>query len=270
MFNRIIRPSQRHLPGDQGRPVPARRPRSTRPCDILNRPDKKIITAEDPIEYNFDGINQCQVNEKIGLVRSSCTMLRQALASSSSARSATARSPRSRSRPLTGHLVFSTLHTNDAPSAITRLIDMGLKPFLVASSIQAIMAAASSACSARSASRSTTTRTPSTCSWSARRARRPRQDLQTRRLPRVQQPGLPAGARRFSNDVHELSTPRDGVQSGPIAQIRRAAIANGMRPWWKTGMKILRGITTPPRSPRWPDRRVVETGGGVRSTVTTA
>ena len=108
----------------------------------LNRPDKKIITAEDPVEYNFTGMNQCQVRTDIGLTFSAIlrSMLRQApniilvgeirdLEVAEIAIQAA----------LTGHLVFSTLHTNDAPSAITRLIDMGVKPFLVASSIQAVM-----------------------------------------------------------------------------------------------------------------------------------
>ena len=111
--------------------------------DILNRPDKKIITAEDPIEYAFTGINQCQVRESIGLNFSSVlrAMLRQApniilvgeIRDKEVAEVAI-------QAALTGHLVFSTLHTNDAPSAMTRLIDMGVKPFLVASSIQAVMA----------------------------------------------------------------------------------------------------------------------------------
>ena len=109
----------------------------------LNRPDKKIITAEDPVEYNFTGMNQCQIKEDIGLTFDKIlrSMLRQApniilvgeirdgIVADIAIQAA-----------LTGHLVFSTLHTNDAPSAITRLIDMGVKPFLVASSIQAIMA----------------------------------------------------------------------------------------------------------------------------------
>ncbi|MFA5784712.1 MAG: GspE/PulE family protein, partial [Phycisphaerae bacterium] len=109
----------------------------------LNRPDKKIITAEDPVEYNFAGMNQCQVRDEIGLTfdRILRAMLRQApniiligeirdgIVADIAIQAA-----------LTGHLVFSTLHTNDAVSAITRLIDMGVKPFLVASSIQAIMA----------------------------------------------------------------------------------------------------------------------------------
>ena len=111
--------------------------------DILNRPDKKIITAEDPVEYNFNGVNQVQVRESIGLnfgviLRS---MLRQApnivLVGEIRDREVADIAIQA---SLTGHLVFSTLHTNDAPSAITRLIDMGVKPFLVASAIQAIMA----------------------------------------------------------------------------------------------------------------------------------
>ena len=109
----------------------------------LNRPDRKIITAEDPVEYNFAGINQCQVRDAIGLTfaRILRAMLRQApniilvgeIRDLEVAEVAV-------QAALTGHLVFSTLHTNDAPGAITRLIDMGVKPFLVASSIQAVMA----------------------------------------------------------------------------------------------------------------------------------
>jgi len=109
----------------------------------LNKPDKKIITAEDPVEYNFAGMNQCQVKEDIGLTFDKIlrSMLRQApniilvgeIRDSAVADIAI-------QAALTGHLVFSTLHTNDACGAITRLIDMGVKPFLVASSIQAIMA----------------------------------------------------------------------------------------------------------------------------------
>ena len=109
----------------------------------LNKPDKKIITAEDPVEYNFDGMNQCQVKEDIGLTfdRILRAMLRQApnIILIGEIRDGVVADIAIQAA-LTGHLVFSTLHTNDAPSAITRLIDMGVKPFLVASSIQAIMA----------------------------------------------------------------------------------------------------------------------------------
>jgi len=108
----------------------------------LNRPDRKIITAEDPVEYNFPGINQVQVNEQIGLTFSSIlrSMLRQApnIILVGEIRDLEVAEVAIQAA-LTGHLVFSTLHTNDAPSAITRLIDMGVKPFLVASSIQAVM-----------------------------------------------------------------------------------------------------------------------------------
>jgi type IV pilus assembly protein PilB len=109
----------------------------------LNTIDRKIITAEDPVEYHLSGINQCQVQHKIGLdfPRILRAMLRQApnvilvgeIRDAETAQIAIQAS-------LTGHLVFSTLHTNDAPNALTRLIDMGVPPFLVATSIQAVLA----------------------------------------------------------------------------------------------------------------------------------
>ena len=111
--------------------------------NTLNRPDKKIITAEDPVEYNFPGINQCQVKDGIGLSFSKIlrAMLRQApnIILVGEIRDLEVAEVAIQAA-LTGHLVFSTLHTNDAPSAITRLIDMGVKPFLVASAIQAVLA----------------------------------------------------------------------------------------------------------------------------------
>jgi type IV pilus assembly protein PilB len=109
----------------------------------LNRPDRKIITAEDPVEYYLPGVNQVEVKHNIGLdfARIIRAMLRQApniilvgeIRDHETAEIAIQAS-------LTGHLVFSTLHTNDAPSAITRLVDIGVQPFLVASSVIAIMA----------------------------------------------------------------------------------------------------------------------------------
>ena len=109
----------------------------------LNRPDRKIITAEDPVEYYLPGINQVEVKHQIGLdfQRIIRAMLRQApniilvgeIRDNETADIAVQAS-------LTGHLVFSTLHTNDAPSAITRLADIGVQPFLIASSVIAIMA----------------------------------------------------------------------------------------------------------------------------------
>jgi type IV pilus assembly protein PilB len=109
----------------------------------LNRPDRKIITAEEPVEYYLPGVNQCEVKHSIGLdfARIIRAMLRQApniilvgeIRDQETADIAVQAS-------LTGHLVFSTLHTNDAPSAVTRLQDIGVAPFLVASSIIAILA----------------------------------------------------------------------------------------------------------------------------------
>ena len=109
----------------------------------LNRPDRKIITAEDPVEYMLPGINQVEVRASIGLTFAAIirSMLRQApnvilvgeIRDMETAEMAIQAS-------LTGHLVFSTLHTNDAPSSITRLVDMGVQPFLVASSVMAVMA----------------------------------------------------------------------------------------------------------------------------------
>ena len=109
----------------------------------LNQPDRKIITVEDPVEYQLTGINQVPVRADIGMSFAAAlrAMLRQApnivmvgeirdLETADIAINAS----------LTGHMVFSTLHTNDAPSAVTRLIDIGVKPFLVAASLRATMA----------------------------------------------------------------------------------------------------------------------------------
>jgi general secretion pathway protein E/type IV pilus assembly protein PilB len=111
--------------------------------NYINKPDRKIITVEEPIEYQMTGINQVQVNTEIGMTFPAAlrSILRQApniimigeirdLETASIAINAS----------LTGHLVFSTLHTNDAPSAVARLIDLGVQPFLVASSVRAVMA----------------------------------------------------------------------------------------------------------------------------------
>ena len=111
--------------------------------NYINKSDRKIITVEEPVEYQMNGINQVQVNSEIGMSFPVAlrAILRQApniimigeirdLETASIATNAS----------LTGHLVFSTLHTNDAPSAVARLVDLGVQPFLVATSIHAIMA----------------------------------------------------------------------------------------------------------------------------------
>ena len=109
----------------------------------INKPDRKIITVEDPVEYQINGINQVPVRHDVGMTFAAAlrAMLRQApnivmvgeirdLETAEIAINAS----------LTGHMVFSTLHTNDAPSAVTRLIDIGVKPFLVSTSLRATMA----------------------------------------------------------------------------------------------------------------------------------
>jgi len=111
--------------------------------NYINKSDRKIITVEEPVEYQMTGINQVQVNNDVGMTFPIAlrSILRQApniimigeirdLETASIATNAS----------LTGHLVFSTLHTNDAPSAVARLVDIGVQPFLVASSVRAIMA----------------------------------------------------------------------------------------------------------------------------------
>ncbi len=111
--------------------------------NFINRPDRKIITVEDPVEYQLNGINQVPVRADVGMTFASAlrAMLRQApnvimvgeirdLETAEIAINAS----------LTGHMVFSTLHTNDAPSAVTRLVDLGIKPFLVSTALRATMA----------------------------------------------------------------------------------------------------------------------------------
>ncbi|HXJ75377.1 MAG TPA: GspE/PulE family protein, partial [Candidatus Dormibacteraeota bacterium] len=109
----------------------------------INDAVRKIITIEDPIEYQLRGINQIQVSEKAGLTfaRGLRSILRHdpdvilvgEIRDQETAQIAVQAS-------LTGHLVFSTLHTNDAPGALTRLVDMGVEPYLVASSLEAVLA----------------------------------------------------------------------------------------------------------------------------------
>jgi general secretion pathway protein E/type IV pilus assembly protein PilB len=111
--------------------------------NYINKPDKKLITVEDPVEYQMSGINQVQVNTEIGMTFPAAlrSMLRQApniimigeIRDGETANIAINAS-------LTGHLVFSTLHTNDAPGAVARLVDIGVQPFLVSSAVRAIVA----------------------------------------------------------------------------------------------------------------------------------
>jgi len=109
----------------------------------LNKPEVKILTSEDPVEYDIDGMVQCQVKPEIGLTFARClrSFLRQdpdiilvgEIRDLETAQISVQAS-------LTGHLVFSTLHTNDAPSSIARLLDLGLEPFLLTATLEAIIA----------------------------------------------------------------------------------------------------------------------------------
>lgn len=219
--------------------------------DVLNRPDKKIITAEDPIEYSFTGINQVQVRESIGLTFSAIlkSMLRQApniiLVGEIRDREVADIAIQA---ALTGHLVFSTLHTNDAPSAITRLIDMGVKPFLVASSIQAVMA-----------QRLVRVLCPH-C-----KAPDPNPDRKLMRLVDISAAEIASGrvlkavgcnqcggaGYRGRKAIFELMVMNSEIRQlaferATIGKIRQAAVRNGMRSLLGDGrLKILSGVTTP-------------------------
>ena len=217
----------------------------------LNRPDKKIITAEDPVEYNIAGINQCQVRTDIGLTFESIlrSMLRQApniiligeirdgIVADIAIQAA-----------LTGHLVFSTLHTNDAPSAITRLIDMGVKPFLVASSIQAIMAQRL----VRVICDNCKTVDPAPDPHFLRLLNITPDEL--RKHPaykgagcsRCQGTGYKGRIAVFemlemNNQIRELAFAR-----APAGELRKAAVATGMKTLLQDGrIKVFKGVTTP-------------------------
>jgi type IV pilus assembly protein PilB len=217
----------------------------------LNRPDRKIITAEDPVEYNFTGMNQCQVKEEIGLTfpRILRAMLRQApniiLVGEIRDREVGEVAVQA---ALTGHLVFSTLHTNDAPSAIARLIDMGIKPFLVASSVQAIMAQRL----VRVICKECKEVDPAPDRFILRMLGLSDDDLAGQHVyvgkgcNRCQGTGYRGRQGIFemlemNNEVRELAFNR-----APTNELRRAAMASGMRPLVDDAKrKILRGVTTP-------------------------
>ncbi len=217
----------------------------------LNRPDKKIITAEDPVEYNFTGINQCQVRDDIGLTFAKIlrSMLRQApnivLVGEIRDREV---GDVAIQAALTGHLVFSTLHTNDAPSAITRLIDMGIKPFLVASSIQAIMAQRL----VRVICNECKEIDPNPDKFILRMLGITDEDLRGRHVMKGRGcqrcGGIGFRGRQglfemleMNNEIRELAFNR-----APTTALRKASRASGMRSLLEDGkLKILRGITTP-------------------------
>ncbi len=217
--------------------------------NYINRPDRKIITVEDPIEYMLSGINQVHVNEDIGLTFAAAlrSILRQApnvimigeirdLETAEIAINAS----------LTGHLVFSTLHTNDAPSAVPRLIDMGVKPFLVASALQSVMAQRL---------------VRKVCRECMQPYDPPSYELEAMGLTRDQLKGASlkkgAGCAACNNTgyrgrigIFELMTVNEDVQKliyqcVPATEIRKVARQYGMRTLREDGMlKVLAGVST--------------------------
>ncbi|MBL8878296.1 MAG: type II/IV secretion system protein [Phycisphaerales bacterium] len=217
----------------------------------LNRPDRKIITAEDPVEYNFTGINQCQVKEEIGLTFSRIlrAMLRQApniiLVGEIRDREVGDVAVQA---ALTGHLVFSTLHTNDSPSAITRLIDMGIKPFLVASSIQAIMAQRL----IRVICNECKEIDPAPDRFTLKLLGISDRDLEGHHVYKGRGCNRCSGiGYRGRQGIFEMLEMTNAIRElafnrAPASQLRRAARATGMKTLLDDGKrKILRGVTTP-------------------------
>jgi len=215
----------------------------------LNRSDTKIITAEDPVEYYLSGINQVEVRHNIGLdfARVIRAMLRQApnvILVGEMRDTETAQMGIQAS--LTGHLVFSTLHTNDAPSAITRMIDMGVPAYLVASSVVAVLA-------------------QRLVRLNCSNCRQPHEPLESelqaagftpeqlatatfmkgRGCAKCQKRGYKGRMGIFelmvlNNKIRELA-----FQGAATQDIRRAAIAGGMRVMFDDGLdKVLQGQTT--------------------------
>jgi type IV pilus assembly protein PilB len=215
----------------------------------LNTPDRKIITAEDPVEYYLQGVNQVEIRHDIGLdfARVIRAMLRQApniILVGEMRDVETAQMGIQAS--LTGHLVFSTLHTNDAPSAITRLIDMGVPSYLVASSVVAVMAqrlvrVVCQKCKAPYSPNEALIEAAGITPEMAARAN----FSKGRGCGNCQGGGFRGRLGIFelmlmSSKVRELT-----FSESPTDQIRKAAMGEGMKTLYWDGIdKVLRGVTT--------------------------
>jgi type IV pilus assembly protein PilB len=215
----------------------------------LNRPDRKIITAEDPVEYYLQGINQVEVKHDIGLdfariIRSMLRCAPNIILVGEMRDQETAQMGIQAS--LTGHLVFSTLHTNDAPGAITRMVDMGIPSYLVASSVIAVMGQRlvrvvcqkckqpytpsdavieAAGLSPEMAKRATFMKGKgcSNCSKTGYRGRLGIFELML-----------------MTSRIRELT-----FKGAPTQEIRKAAVAQGMRTLYQDGLhKVVNGITT--------------------------
>lgn len=216
----------------------------------LNRPDRKIITAEDPVEYYLPGINQVEVKHAIGLdfARIIRAMLRQApniILVGEMRDAETAQMGIQAS--LTGHLVFSTLHTNDAPGAITRMVDMGVPAYLVASSILAVLAQRLVRVSCAKCKQ------PYRPSDSALEAAGITPDMAAaatfmkgKGCVNCNKTGYKGRLGIFELMMMTTRIRELAFQGAPTQEIRRAAVSQGMTTLYDDGIrKILRGITTP-------------------------
>ncbi len=215
----------------------------------LNTPDRKIITAEDPVEYYLPGINQVEIRHEIGLdfARVIRAMLRQApnvILVGEMRDLETAQMGIQAS--LTGHLVFSTLHTNDAPGAVTRLIDMGVPAYLVSSSVVAIMAqrlvrVVCQRCKQPYSPPDSMLESAGITSGMAARAT----FFRGRGCGHCHGNGFRGRLGIFelmlmSSKIRELA-----FNGAPTEEIRRAAISEGMKTLYWDGIdKVLRGVTT--------------------------
>jgi type IV pilus assembly protein PilB len=215
----------------------------------LNTPDRKIITAEDPVEYYLPGVNQVEIRHDIGLdfARVIRAMLRQApnvILVGEMRDAETAQMGIQAS--LTGHLVFSTLHTNDAPGAITRLIDMGVAPYLVSSSVVAIMAqrlvrVVCQKCKQPHAPSDAALEAAGVTPEMAAKAT----FVRGRGCGHCQGGGFRGRLGIFelmmmSSKIRELT-----FNNSPTDQLRRAAMSEGMKTlYWDGIAKVCRGVTT--------------------------
>jgi type IV pilus assembly protein PilB len=215
----------------------------------LNRPDRKIITAEDPVEYYLAGVNQVEVRHNIGLdfARIIRSMLRQApniILVGEMRDSETAEMGIQAS--LTGHLVFSTLHTNDAPSAITRMIDMGVPSYLVSSSIVAVMAQrlVRVVCS-RCKQPFTPSEAQLEIAGISPEVAKKANFMKGRGCGHCQKSGFRGRLGIFelmfmTSKIRELA-----FQGAPTQEIRKVAVQQGMRTLYQDGLaKAVNGITT--------------------------
>jgi type IV pilus assembly protein PilB len=215
----------------------------------LNRPDRKIITAEDPVEYYLPGINQVEVKHSIGLdfARIIRSMLRQApniILVGEMRDTETAEMGIQAS--LTGHLVFSTLHTNDAPGAITRMVDMGVPGYLVASSVIAVMAQrlVRIVCPKCRQPYRPSEAVLEAAGISPEQARTAT-FMKGKGCGNCQRSGYRGRLAIFEIMVMNSRLRELVFQGAPTQELRKAALANGMKTLYQDGLaKAMKGVTT--------------------------